>query len=131
MKFKFTSCLMLALLSTSASALEHQAFNQALDKLDISIPAEMKAYQADAIKGQKIANTRCIACHGEAMLKVMQTYPALEGQKGAYLVKQLLSFKTGQRANPIMQAQAMTLSNTEIKDLALWFSSQPMRNLSK
>ncbi|BDM64046.1 hypothetical protein NFHSH190041_14980 [Shewanella sp. NFH-SH190041] len=108
-----------------AAPLAHNQFNQALIKLDLTLPETLLSHQADVAKGKILAQTRCEACHGSAMLKLMPQYPALAGQQPAYLVKQLLSFQTAARVNPIMQAQATGLTMAQIKDVALWYASQP------
>ncbi|MGI2261041.1 c-type cytochrome [Shewanella sp. GXUN23E] len=131
MKLKLSACLLASLLlSNTVQATEHEQFNQALAKLSADIPAGILNHQADATKGQTLAQSRCIACHGEGMLKVMKLYPSLDGQKGAYLVKQLIEFKAGKRSNPIMQAQAMSLTEADIKDVALYYSQQPLTSLN-
>lgn len=131
MKLKLSACVLASLLaSTSVMAMEHDEFNQALGKLNADIPAGIIAHQADAKKGETLAQSRCIACHGEGMLKVMKLYPSLDGQKGAYMVKQLVEFKTGKRVNPIMQAQAMGLSDGDIKDVSLYYSQQALKPLN-
>ncbi|WP_037471323.1 c-type cytochrome [Shewanella waksmanii] len=110
------------LLSGQVAATPTQ-FNQDLGKLAISITDEATNYQADIAKGEQLANTRCVACHGEAMLKMMPAYPNLQGQKAAYLFKQLLDFKQGRRQNPLMQGQAAMLSELEMKDVAYYYST--------
>ncbi|MGL4614011.1 MAG: c-type cytochrome [Shewanella sp.] len=129
-------CLYLALLllpiSVSAGELsEHERYNQALAKLNTQVPPALLEHQADAERGGTIAMQRCVACHSEAMLKMIKAYPSLNGQQPAFIVKQLLEFKSGKRANPIMQAQMLTLTEADIKDLALWFGQQPLINLSQ
>ncbi|MCF1426677.1 MAG: cytochrome c [Shewanella sp.] len=131
MKLKLSACLLASLLlSSAAQAMEHDQFNQALDKLNADIPVGILSHQADVGKGQKLAQNRCIACHGEGMLKVMKLYPSLNGQKAAYLVKQLVEFKAGKRVNSIMHAQAMGLTEADIKDVALYYSQQPLKPLN-
>ncbi|MBV7315083.1 cytochrome c [Shewanella sp. NIFS-20-20] len=133
MKMKILSLTLLMLpLSVAADGVsDHDRYNQALAKLNAQIPPALVEHQADAERGGTLAMQRCIACHGEGMLKMMKTYPSLNGQKSAFMVKQLLEFKSGQRVNPIMQAQAMSLSDADIKDIALWYSQQPLMNLAQ
>ncbi|WP_394200001.1 c-type cytochrome [Shewanella waksmanii] len=112
----------LCLTASQAMATPEQ-FNQDLKKLAITINQDTMQYQADVNKGKQLADTRCVACHGDAMLKMMPTYPKLDGQKAAYLFKQLLDFKHGQRQNPLMQGQATMLSEQEMKDVAYYYST--------
>ena len=111
----------------------HAADNSFKDTLalkELALDKAVLSYQADASKGQQLANQTCIACHGDAMLKMMPSYPNLKGQKGAYLFKQLIQFKRGERLNPIMQAQAGMLTETQMKDVALYYSQQTATDLS-
>jgi cbb3-type cytochrome c oxidase subunit III len=71
---------------------------------------------------QKSAN--CIGCHGSKSEGSMQT-PSLAAQQSAYLVTQLKAFKAGSRTNPMMQPMAANLSDTDIEDLAAYFSGLP------
>lgn len=66
----------------------------------------------------------CAACHGPDGHSPTGQYPDLAGQGAPYLVKQLNDFKSGRRANPIMQAMAANLSEQDMEDLAAWFASQ-------
>lgn len=111
-------------LSLANPPLSNEAFNATLAVSDLTLDARVLEHQADLAKGEILANQRCIACHGEAMLKIMPTYPSLAGQKSAYLFKQLIEFKRGERANPLMQAQAGMLTETEMKDVAAYYSQQ-------
>ncbi len=110
---------------------EDNSFKDTLALQQLGLASNVQSYQADASKGETLANQRCIACHGDAMLKMMTTYPNLKGQKGAYLFKQLVQFKRGDRVNPIMQAQAGMLSETQMKDVALYYSQQSAVDLSQ
>ncbi|AQS37689.1 cytochrome c553 [Shewanella psychrophila] len=124
-----SSILLLAGLLLSGAALantpqDNDAFNATLAVSGLKLDTEVLAHEADFSRGEALANQRCIACHGETMLKIMPTYPSLKGQKSAYLFKQLMEFKRGVRNNPLMQAQAGMLSETEMKDVAYYYSQQ-------
>lgn len=67
----------------------------------------------------------CTACHGPNGAKpIAPTYPVLAGQYDSYIERALHEYKSGDRKNPIMAAQAATLSDAEIKALAHYFSLQ-------
>lgn len=66
----------------------------------------------------------CAACHGENGVAAAPMYPNLAGQYANYIEHALHAYKNGDRKNPIMAAQAVNLSDAEIKQLALWFSGQ-------
>ena len=70
----------------------------------------------------KIAVT-CIACHGEKGISANELWPNLAGQKKAYLSKQLLAFKNGDRKDPVMTALVASLSEEDVQVLAAYFSS--------
>jgi Cytochrome c553 len=78
-----------------------------------------------ASAGAKLATT-CYACHGpQGNGAVNPAWPKLAGQGAPYLVEQLAAFKSGQRRNAVMQAQAARLDPQQMRDLAVWFASRP------
>ncbi|HEY5719423.1 MAG TPA: cytochrome c [Gammaproteobacteria bacterium] len=64
----------------------------------------------------------CGACHGPNGVSVNPQWPNLAGQKDLYLVKQLKAFRDGTRVDPLMSPQAKPLSDSDIEDLAAYFS---------
>lgn len=66
----------------------------------------------------------CHACHGPTGNAVQPIYPDLGGQHQDYLEKTLRAFRDGSRPNAIMAGFATNLSDTDIEDLAAWYSSQ-------
>jgi len=80
----------------------------------------------DASVGATKATT-CFACHGlEGNGSTNPAWPKLAGQNSAYTYEQLKAFKSHQRTNPIMQAQAAQLSDQDMRNLAAYFASQPV-----
>ncbi len=69
----------------------------------------------------------CTACHGPNGNSVNPEWPSLAGQNQAYLIRTLKAFQTGERSNPLMSAQAMTLSDDDIADLAAYYAAQPLQ----
>jgi cytochrome c553 len=69
--------------------------------------------------------TVCAACHGADGKAVQPMYPNLAGQYANYLEHALHEYKAGLRKNPIMGAQAASLSDADIHQLAEYFSQQP------
>lgn len=68
----------------------------------------------------------CAACHGPGGAKpILPEYPVIAGQHANYLAHALHEYKDGKRKNPVMSAQGSTLTDAEIKALALYFSEQP------
>ena len=79
----------------------------------------------NAEKGKARAAEVCAACHGaDGARPVAPENPILAGQYYDYLVKALLDYQSGSRANPVMKGFAGPLKKQEIEDLAAWFASQ-------
>jgi cytochrome c553 len=73
----------------------------------------------------------CQACHAQdGNAGIDPQYPRLAGQYADYLAKALHEYKQGERKNPIMGGFAGTLSDTDINDLAAYFSSLPGSKLT-
>lgn len=67
----------------------------------------------------------CVACHGEGGVSVAPNWPVLAGQHRDYLEHALHEYKAGARKDPLMSAQAASLSDEDIHELATYFASQP------
>lgn len=65
----------------------------------------------------------CGGCHGGAGISNNPAWPNLAGQKEQYLQIQLRAFRDGTRSNPIMNGMAKSLTDTDIENLAAYFSS--------
>jgi cytochrome c553 len=105
------SLLVAALLA--APVLSSQAFAAA--------PAAAKP---DLVAGEARYTAVCAACHGADGNSGSPANPKLAGQHPEYLVKQLQEYKSGKRANAIMQGMAATLSDVDMKNVAAWLASQ-------
>jgi cytochrome c553 len=91
----------------------------------LATPAALAAGDAEA--GRLKANT-CMGCHGiPGYNNVYPTYrvPKLGGQPADYLAAALKAYKTGERPHKTMQAQATSLSDEDIADLAAFLASAP------
>ncbi len=83
-------------------------------------------FAADEVGGVEKKAAICAACHGPGGGKpILPEYPVLAGQYANYLQHALHEYKDGKRKNPVMGAQAGGLSDEDIKELALYFESQP------
>lgn len=78
----------------------------------------------DSGAGKKRAAV-CFACHGTGGISKMPGTPHLAGQDRAYLEKALRAYREGTRQDPTMTAMAKPLSDTDIANLALFFSLLP------
>ena len=90
------------------------------------------APKVDTAKGQQIASTICVGCHGADGNSPTPANPNLAGQIPEYLAKQLMEFKSVDgkppvRANPIMAGMAMTVPPEDVKSVAAWFASQTQK----
>lgn len=68
----------------------------------------------------------CAACHGANGIATIKTYPNLAGQNKEYLVSALKAYKSKQRNGGlavVMQAQAAALSETDMQNLAEYYST--------
>jgi cytochrome c553 len=72
--------------------------------------------------GQKAAQS-CTACHGEHGISLNSLWPNLAGQKKDYLMKQLHDFRGGNRKNSLMSPMSQILSDKDVEEIAIYFSS--------
>jgi cytochrome c553 len=77
-----------------------------------------------ATRGRQKASV-CAACHGETGTSAGAAWPSLAGQHRDYLEHAIAGYKAKLRQDPVMQGQAMLLSDQDIKDLAAFYSAQP------
>jgi cytochrome c553 len=77
----------------------------------------------DPAKGKELTMD-CEDCHGEDGMGDDQ-FPQLAGLEEAFIVEQLLAFKSGERVDEyeIMPMYAEDLSDQDMADLAAYFSS--------
>ena len=78
-----------------------------------------------SIEDGKTRAVTCNACHGANGNSQSPLWPNLAGQNAPYIVAQLMAFKDGTRMDPLMSAQAMTLTDEEMANLAVYFESLP------
>lgn len=78
-----------------------------------------------SIEAGKARALTCSACHGQEGNSVNPEWPNIAGQGAGYLVDQLQAFKSGLRNNPLMNSQAMLLSDEDMRNLAVYFESLP------
>ena len=86
-------------------------------------------YAADSEAG-KTKSALCAGCHGVDGNSPNAIWPSLAGQHASYLVKQLENFKSGERADPVMQGMAATLSEEDMQDVAAYFETQKLNPVS-
>ena len=80
----------------------------------------------DAEAGQT-KSAACVACHGIDGNSVDPAFAKIAGQHADYTVRHLHLFKSGERENAIMAAQAGLLTDQDMSDVAAYFSGQKVR----
>jgi len=80
--------------------------------------AAPKVAKPDLVQGEAKYTAVCAACHGADGNSGAPANPKLAQQHPEYLVKQLQEFKSGKRANAVMQGFAATLSDADMKNIA-------------
>ena len=66
----------------------------------------------------------CVACHGERGASTNPAVPSLAAQPAQFLSTALYMFREGYRKDAQMTPMAANLSNTQMNDLAAYFSTQ-------
>jgi cytochrome c553 len=91
----------------------------------LATPLAMAA--GDPAAGRTKANT-CMGCHGiPSYNNVYPTYrvPKIGGQAPDYIVAALKAYKSGERPHKTMRAQATSLSDQDIEDIAAYIATAP------
>jgi cytochrome c553 len=95
---------------------------------------QLLAQGADPAAGEALANTgkaaagvaACASCHGAQGMPAPGTpFPVLAGASAAYLAKQLLDYRNGNRQHPIMVGIAKNLSDQDIAAVARYYGGLP------
>ena len=87
--------------------------------------AEPVIAEGDPEAGKELGYS-CLGCHGiEGYRNAYPSYrvPKLGGQKAGYLVIALKGYRSGERSHPTMQAQATSLTDQQIEDVAAYLAS--------
>ena len=82
----------------------------------------------DAKAGERKA-AMCIGCHSipgyQASFPEVHKVPMIAGQNAKYLQSSLAAYKTGDRKHPTMKAIAVSLTDQDMADLAVYFETLP------
>ncbi|UCG73052.1 MAG: cytochrome c4 [Chromatiales bacterium] len=84
-------------------------------------PAATAAAVGSAEAGRQ-KSVQCLGCHGAFGMSENVSWPNLAGQSVDYVAKQLRDYRAGRREDPWMSQMAVPLSDTDIADLAAYFS---------
>jgi len=91
------------------------------------------AAPGDAKRGKELSYT-CLGCHGiDGYKNAYPDYsvPKLKGQHAEYIVAALHGYRDGDRAHLTMHAEASTLSDQDIADIAAYFAGKPLEATGK
>ncbi|MGA0585569.1 c-type cytochrome [Dyella sp. KRB-257] len=81
--------------------------------------------EGDKAAGRTLVYT-CNGCHGvEGYTNAYPDYPVprIAGQNEQYIINALHGYQSGERTHPTMMAQAQSLSDKDIEDIAAYLSS--------
>jgi cytochrome c553 len=90
----------------------------------LSLNVHAQSAKPDLAKGSATYGNVCVACHAADGNSTTPANPKLAGQHPEYLIKQLQEYKSGKRANAVMQGMAATLSDDDMRNVAHWLASQ-------
>ena len=85
--------------------------------------------KGDPAKAQPIVTQVCVACHAVDGNSAIPANPNLAGQHPEYTYKQLRNFKSqggkpAERSNGVMAGMVASLSDDDMKNLAVYFAAQ-------
>lgn len=91
-----------------------------------------KVVKADPAKGETIYTKgdaarnipACVSCHGAGGNSTIVQNPKLSAQHEPYTYKQLMDFRTPERANPIMSPISKALTEEEMRNISAWLDTQ-------
>lgn len=83
-----------------------------------------KPAEPDLVAGEAKFTAVCAACHATDGNSAIPANPKLAQQHPEYLIKQLQEYKSGKRANAIMQGFASQLSDDDMRNIGFWLASK-------
>ncbi len=89
----------------------------------VVLPAS--ALAADVAAGMQKAQV-CVACHGPEGVSANPAVPSLAAQPAQFVATQLLMFREGKRKDAQMSPFAANLTNTDLNNLAAYFTAQKL-----
>lgn len=94
--------------------------------LALAIAGAPTAWGAGDPVAGRVKSETCLGCHG--IVGYYNTYPTyrvpkLSGQNHEYIVAALQAYKTGQRTHGTMQAQAISMSDQDMQDIAAYWAA--------
>ncbi len=83
----------------------------------------LPGFADDVAAGRLKAEVACSLCHGPNGVASLPNAPHLAGQQAIYVSEQLRNYRSGKRQNEVMNMIAKPLTDSEITQLAAWFSA--------
>jgi cytochrome c553 len=74
----------------------------------------------------RVKSQVCVACHGVDGNSISPNIPSIAAQPKQFIVTALYMYREGRRKSEVMSVFAEKLSNTDLNDLAQYFSSQKL-----
>ncbi|HRF83365.1 MAG TPA: c-type cytochrome [Pseudoxanthomonas sp.] len=94
---------------------------------EAALPSLIDLRQVTPVRGDPVAGKQkaelCSACHGTHGIAVVSLFPNLPGQHIDYLYWRLVAFKQGHFPESPMTPPALSLSDTDMRDLAAFYAS--------
>jgi cytochrome c553 len=90
-------------------------------------PAPSAKSDPTPLHGRDLAQANCAVCHGADGNSSDPQYPKIAGQKAYYIRRQLRAFRSGARKSDVMSGPASSLTENQIRELAEYFSDQPVK----
>ena len=90
------------------------------------LTASGTALAGDPYAGEVKAQT-CLTCHGKGDATTGPATPIISGQYADYIAQSLRDYKTGVRNHPVMSSFVASLTETDIRDLAAYYSEMDSR----
>ena len=120
------SLLLAALLAAPVISMAQQPAGEAAPANGHAAPAAKPAAPAkpDLAAGEARFTAVCAACHAADGNSSVPANPKLAQQHPEYIVKQLQEYKSGKRANPIMQGMASQLNEADMRNIAYWLTTK-------
>ena len=95
-----------------------------VDAAAAATPAKTPNYAERLDRGKQIASAVCLACHGLNGYSPISANPNIAGMPSEYIAKQLELYKSGKRANAIMQGMSANLTPDDMKALGDYYFAQ-------
>ncbi|TDX31825.1 c-type cytochrome [Rhodovulum visakhapatnamense] len=98
----------------------------ALGGLMLASAAFGDAAPGDLAAGRKVAGL-CRVCHGLQGVAQVPIAPHIAGEPVSYITRQLAAFRSGAREHEMMTVVARGLTDTQIANVATWYSAHTAR----